>query len=106
MSESPRTIELRDRSAFFEAVDETLQIDPSHAAVLTIDMHRGHLDDRLATMPVPGGAAEALLQRSGTFVTDARGAGLTILHSITVKRPIEAASPAPFLAAVGSVGES
>ena len=106
MSEGPRIIELRDRSAFFDAVDAALEIDPSHSAVLTIDMHRGHLDEQLATMPVPGGAAQGLLDRSRALLGDARQAGLTILHSVTVKRPIEATSPAPFLAAVGSVGES
>jgi nicotinamidase-related amidase len=106
MSEGPRTIELRDRSAFFDAVDGALEIDPAHSAVLTIDMHRGHLDEQLATMPVPGGAAPGLLERSRGLLDGARRAGLTIIHSVTVKRPVEAASPAPFLAAVGSVGES
>ena len=55
-------------------------------AVLTIDMHHGHLDPEIATLPVPAARAEAVLESAETLVTRARAAGYPILHVTTAYR--------------------
>ena len=39
-----RTVEIEDHSATLKALNEHLQIDPKKTAIVTVDMHRGHLD--------------------------------------------------------------
>lgn len=55
-------------------------------AILTIDMHHGHLDPEIATLPVPADRAEAVLDHAETLVTRARDAGYPILHVTTAYR--------------------
>lgn len=55
-------------------------------AVLTIDMHHGHLNPEIATLPVPADRAEAVLDHAETLVTRARDAGYPILHVTTAYR--------------------
>lgn len=61
-------------------------MDPSETAVLTIDLHHGHLDPEVATLPVPADRAEAVLEHAETLVTRAREAGYTIFHVTTAYR--------------------
>jgi nicotinamidase-related amidase len=108
MTEPPnrRSIELLDRSAFFDAMNDAMVIDPAHTAVLTIDMHRGHLDPEIATMPVVAEVAGRLVETTAAFLAAARAAGLTIIHSVTVKRDVEAAFGNPFGRVLGQTGQS
>lgn len=59
---------------------------PSSTAVLTIDMHHGHLDPAVATLPVPEERAATVLDNAETLVTRAREAGYPILHVTTAYR--------------------
>ncbi|MGE0314207.1 MAG: cysteine hydrolase family protein [Lautropia sp.] len=64
-----------------------LGVDPVRAAVLAIDMHRGHLDLSVATMPVRDQAqADALLARAQRFYAWARCAGVPVVHLVTTYR--------------------
>jgi len=45
------TVEILDRSGMVSALKEQLMIDPSKTAIVGVDMHRGHLDPSVATMP-------------------------------------------------------
>ena len=58
----------------------------STTAVLTIDMHHGHLDPEVATLPVPAERAERVLSHTQQLVTRARDAGYPILHVTTAYR--------------------
>jgi len=58
-------------------------------AVLTIDMHHGHLNPETATLPVPADRAEAVLDHAETLVTRARDAGYPVLHVTTAYRALD-----------------
>ena len=45
------SVEIVDRSSMTEKLYQGLSLDPAETAIVTIDMHRGHLDPAVATMP-------------------------------------------------------
>jgi nicotinamidase-related amidase len=55
-------------------------------AVLTIDLHRGHLDPDVATLPLPADAAAALVERAVPLLDAYRGLGLPVIHAVTAYR--------------------
>jgi nicotinamidase-related amidase len=89
---STRTVELMDRDEFVRTMNSALHIDPARTAVLTIDMHRGHLDPEIATMRVRPDEAPELVDRTAELLRAARGLGMRVIHSVTVRRPVEAAA--------------
>ena len=65
---------------------ETLALRP---VVLTIDLHRGHLDPDVATLPLPSDASAALVQRVVPLLDDYRALGVPVVHLITSYRDRE-----------------
>ena len=47
----PRTVEIEDHAEGLAMMKAELEIHPGKTALVTIDMHRGHLDMTHATMP-------------------------------------------------------
>lgn len=60
-----------------------------NTAILTVDLHKGHLDPEIATLPVPEETAEHVIDHSETLVTRARDAGYPIIHVTTGYRNSE-----------------
>lgn len=58
----------------------------TNPAVVTIDLHRGHLDPAVATLPLPDERARALVARCREFLTAARELEIPIVHVITAYR--------------------
>jgi nicotinamidase-related amidase len=58
-------------------------------AVLTIDLHRGHLDPAVATLPLPARAAAKLVERCVPLLDEYRALGLPIVHVVTAYRSRE-----------------
>ena len=50
----------------------TLPLPGRRAAVVTIDLHRGHLDPEVATMPLPADAAARVTKANAEFLREAR----------------------------------
>lgn len=61
-------------------------MDPNTTAILTVDLHRGHLDPDIATLPVPPKRASEIVDASKRLVTTARNAGYQIIHVTTAYR--------------------
>ena len=61
-------------------------VDEVRPAVVAIDLHRGHLDPDLATMPVPDGRREAVMAANERFFAKCRAAGVPIVHALTSYR--------------------
>jgi nicotinamidase-related amidase len=55
-------------------------------AVVTIDLHRGHLDMDVATLPLPADAAAGVTERSVKLLAEYRKLGIPIIHVITSYR--------------------
>ena len=46
-----RSVEILDRSEMVGKMTGRLTLKPAETAIVTVDMHRGHLDPEIATMP-------------------------------------------------------
>jgi nicotinamidase-related amidase len=82
-------VEIEDQSSNLEALKNWLQIDPKRTAVVTVDMHRGHLDPAEATMPVPMDESARVLRHAKDILSFARKQGIPVIHVILVWRPVE-----------------
>jgi biuret amidohydrolase len=58
-------------------------VDTVRAAVVTLDMHRGHLDPAVATMPVRPGTEARTIQNNAAFLRAARASGVPVIHMLT-----------------------
>jgi biuret amidohydrolase len=85
-----KTTTWEDHSAQLERLNAWISIDPSRTAVVTIDMHRGHLGGEDATMPVKPEIVEKVLAPSEKFLRFARDSGIPVIHAILTWRPEEA----------------
>ena len=52
-------------------------------AILTVDLHHGHLDPEIATLPVPEETREKVVDNAETLITRARDAGYLVIHVTT-----------------------
>lgn len=69
-------------------------------AVVTIDMHRGHLDPSVATMPLPAEAATRVVRAHQPLLAAARERELPVVHVVTSYRAVEEIASNPWWAAV------
>lgn len=79
-----------EHSEQLERLNAWLTIDPKRSAVVTIDMHRGHLGGEDATMPVKAEIVDRVLGASEKFLKFAREQGMPVIHAILTWRPEEA----------------
>jgi len=56
--------------------------------VLTIDMHRGHLDQAVATMPVTPETGEQLIATHADMLAKLRGLDVPVVHALTSYRNV------------------
>ncbi|MCC7484707.1 MAG: cysteine hydrolase [Burkholderiales bacterium] len=82
-------IEVEDHAAEYAVLNRSLTFDPARTAVITIDMHRGHLDPVNATLPLPHRKAEQVLVHARAALRIARKAGMHVVHVVAGVRPIE-----------------
>lgn len=65
---------------------EALRQLAKNPAVVTIDLHRGHLDPAVATLPLPADASAALVERTVPLLDQYRELGIPVIHVITSYR--------------------
>ncbi len=85
-----KTTTWEDHSEQLGRLNDWLHIDPSRTAVVTIDMHRGHLGGEEATMPVKPEITDRVLGAAEKFLRFARDTGIPVIHAILTWRPEEA----------------
>jgi len=71
-------------------------LDTLRAAVIGIDLHRGHLDPSVATMPLDGAAAQRIVAANRRLFDACRAAGIPIVHLVTRYRDREEIRANPF----------
>jgi biuret amidohydrolase len=81
-------VEIVDRSSMFARLYEGLVLRPRETAIVTIDMHRGHLDPEVATMPAKPSDAQRVVARAREVLQFARAHGVPVIHVKLVFRRI------------------
>jgi nicotinamidase-related amidase len=76
----------------------------SRSAAVTIDLHRGHLDPEVATMPLPARVAARVTKANAEFLREVRRRGLPVVHVVTSYRAVEEITSNPWFAAVADSG--
>jgi len=104
------SIKYVNRSLMIAKLKERLMINPRTTAIIAIDLHRGHLDPNVATMPVPIEEGRRVLENTKKLFALARKYGIPIIHVIMQIRQISdnltEASINPFWNAVENARES
>ena len=83
------SIEIVDRSSLISGLYEQLVLNPGETALVTIDMHRGHLDMDVATMPARPEDAKRVIGNARAALDFARAREIPVIHVILVYRKIK-----------------
>lgn len=75
-------------------------------AVVTIDLHRGHLDPAVATMPLPAEAAARVVASNVTFLRAAREREVPVVHVVTSYHDADEIASNPWWRHVAGSGET
>lgn len=77
-----------------------MKLNVRSTAVVAIDMHRGHLDAEVATMPIPPERMSGVIARAAALFDALRARAVPVVHVVTeYRRPEEIASN-PFWKAI------
>src|SRR5262252_9080268 len=79
-------IEIVDRSSMITKLNEGVLLRPRETAIVTIDMHRGHLDMEVATMPAKPEDAKRVIASARDVLDFARKARIPVIHVVLVYR--------------------
>ncbi len=82
------SIDVVDRSSLLAGLYRQLVLAAQQTAIVAIDMHRGHLDMDVATMPAQPEDAKRVVANSRAALDFARARGVPVIHVILVYRRI------------------
>jgi biuret amidohydrolase len=77
-----------DRSSLIRGLYDQLTINRKETAIVTIDMHRGHLDMDVATMPAKPEDAKRVVANAASLLEFSRKIGIPVIHVVLVYRKI------------------
>jgi nicotinamidase-related amidase len=77
-----------------------MKLDPRSTALVAIDMHRGHLDPAVATLPLPAERCPGVIARARALFNSLRAIGVPIVHVVTIFRDPEETLANPFWNAI------
>src|SRR5258708_36321395 len=83
------SIEILDRASLLAGLHEELHLDAKETALVTIDMHRGHLDMDVATMPARPEDAKRVIRNARAALDFVRAREIPVIHVILVYRRIK-----------------
>src|SRR5918992_2924358 len=81
-------VQIIDRSSLVEGLYRELKLAPLETAVVTIDMHRGHLDMDVATMPAKPEDAKRVIANARQVLDLSRELKIPVIHVVLVYRRI------------------
>jgi biuret amidohydrolase len=90
-----KPVDIVDRSSLISGLYKQLELKPAETAVITIDMHRGHLDMDVATMPAKPEDAARVIRNARKVLDFSRALKIPVIHVVLVYRR---------LAGIGSEG--
>jgi biuret amidohydrolase len=77
-----------------------VRLDPARTAAVAIDMHRGHLDPAVATLPLAAERCGPVIERAAALFAGLRERGVPIVHVVTEYRDAGEIAANPFWKAV------
>ena len=77
-----------------------MRLDPRSTALVAIDMHRGHLDPAVATLPLAAERCGPVIARAADLFTQLRAIGVPIVHVVTEYRDAGEIAANPFWKAI------
>lgn len=77
-----------------------IPLDPKRTAVVAIDMHRGHLDPKVATLPLAAERCGPVIDRAARLFRAMRERGVPIVHVVTEYRDAGEIMANPFWKAI------
>lgn len=83
------SVSLVDRSSLMSGLYQELVLKPRETAIVTIDMHRGHLDMDVATMPAKPEDAKRVIANAKQVLDYARRIGVPVIHVVLVYRKLK-----------------
>jgi len=78
--------EILDRREFVHALRTQLAMDPRHTAILAVDVHRGHLDPEIGTMPVSASDAVRVRAACARLLAGARTLSVPVIYVLLTYR--------------------
>src|SRR5229473_6238781 len=82
------SIEIVDRSSLLAGLHKQLHLEAKETAIVTIDMHRGHLDMDVATMPAKPEDAKRVIANAKQVLDFSRRLKIPVIHVVLVYRRI------------------
>ena len=83
-----KDIQIIDRSDMVQKLKQNLVIDPAKTAFVAVDMHRGHLDPAVATMPASEEDCRRVVSNTRRLFEFGRTLKMPIVHVTLVHREI------------------
>src|SRR3954464_11336106 len=83
-----KNVQIVDRSSLIAGLYKELNLEKNKTAIVTIDMHRGHLDMDVATMPAQPEDAKRVIANARAALDFVRDKGVPVIHVILVYRRI------------------
>jgi len=77
-----------------------IALDPRRTVLVAIDMHRGHLDPAVATLPLSPERCAPLIERAARLFRELRALGIPIIHVVTEYRESGEIAANPFWEAI------
>jgi biuret amidohydrolase len=71
-------------------------LDPKRTAVIAIDMHRGHLDPAVATLPLAAERCGPVIKRAAALFDALRSRGVAVVHVVSEYRDSAEIAANPF----------
>jgi biuret amidohydrolase len=82
-------VSIVDRSTLMSGLYKELALKPRETAVVTIDMHRGHLDMDVATMPAKPEDARRVIANARQVLDFSRKIQIPVIHVVLVYRKLK-----------------
>src|SRR3954465_12109566 len=79
-------VKVVDRSSLISGLYKQLRIHPRETAIVTVDMHRGHLDMDVATLPAKPEDAKRVIANAKAVLDFSRKLKIPVIHVILVYR--------------------
>lgn len=78
----------------------TLKLDPSNTAAVCVDLHRGHLDPEVATVPLPAERAARVIRDTAPLLRELRARHVPVVHVVSQYRDAQEIATNPFWKAI------